>query len=81
MLGTTVRVLTSAELVQLASGWLLWAKRRNIMWCLVNLALSPPQFGAAGIQRFTAADDRCAAGDGPWHLTNKSAVHGRSARR
>lgn len=38
-----------------------------------------PQFGAAGVQRFTAADDWCSFRDGPWDLTNKFALHGRSA--
>lgn len=36
------------------------------------------QFGAVRIQRFTAADDRGSLGDGPRHITDKFAVHGRS---
>lgn len=37
------------------------------------------QFGAAGLQRFTAAHDRRSFGDGSWHLTDQPPVHGRSA--
>lgn len=43
--------------------------------------VAPPQVGAAGVQCFVAADDWGSFGDGPWHLTNKSALHGRSAGR
>lgn len=43
------------------------------------LSVLSPQFGAAGVQCFTAADDWRSFGDGPWHLTNKSALHGGSA--
>lgn len=46
-----------------------------------SLSVLSPQFGAAGVQCFTAADDWRSFGDGPWHLTNKSALHGRSAGR
>lgn len=43
--------------------------------------LVPSQLGAAGLQRLAAADDRRPAGDGPRHLADKSALHGRSAGR
>lgn len=81
----TCNVLISAELVQLPSGWLLQmlhSSRRNKYrmppFESCSLSLLCPQFGAAGVQCFTAADDWRSFGDGPWHLTNKSALHGRS---
>lgn len=43
--------------------------------------LVPTQLGAARLQRPAAVDDRRPAGDGPRHLADKSALHGRSARR
>lgn len=46
----------------------------------LSLLLRSVQFGAAGLQRFTAAHDRRSLGDGSWHLTDQSAVHGGSAR-
>lgn len=46
----------------------------------LSILLRSVQFGAAGLQRFTAAHDRRSLGDGSWHLTDQSAVHGRSAR-
>ncbi|XP_067345421.1 rhomboid-related protein 1 isoform X4 [Channa argus] len=46
---------------------------------LFQLHVHARRFGAAGLQCFTAADDWRSFGDGPWHLTNKSALHGRSA--
>lgn len=82
---STYHVLISAKLVQLPSGWLLQmlhSSRRNKYrmppFESCSLSLLCPQFGAAGVQCFTAADDWRSFGDGPWHLTNKSALHGRS---
>lgn len=43
--------------------------------------LVPTQLGAAGLQRLAAVNDRRPAGDGPRHLADKSALHGRSAGR
>lgn len=82
-------MLMSAALVQFKSGWLLLQTmhscRRNTYLVLslecCSLSVLSHQFGAAGVQRFTAADDWRSFGDGPWHLTNKSALHGRSAGR
>lgn len=73
-------------LIQLKSGWLLPMTknhRRNknpqpsFESCFPSVL--SPQFGAAGVQCFTAADDRRSFRDGPRHPTNKSALHGRSA--
>lgn len=44
------------------------------------LLLCSVQPGAAGLQRFAAAHDRRSLGDGSWHRTHQSTVHGRSAR-
>lgn len=52
----------------------LWAEPFRLSPSLFSV-----QFGAAGLQRFAAAHDRRSFGDGSWHRTDQSPVHGRSA--